>query len=58
MMKICINGVIREMTAEEIAECEKMAAEMPTPEPSLEDQVKELREAFDLLLSGETEAKS
>lgn len=58
MMKICINGIIREMTAEEIAECEKMAAEMPVPEPSLEDQVKELREALDLLLSGETEAKS
>ena len=35
-----------------------MAAEMPVPEPSLEDQVKELREALDLLLSGETEAKS
>lgn len=30
----------------------------PAPEPSLEDQVKELREALDLLLSGETEAKS
>lgn len=57
-MKICENGIVREMTAEEIAECEKMAAEMPAPEPSLEDQVKELREAFDLLLSGETEAKS
>lgn len=57
-MKICENGIVREMTAEEIAECEKMAAEIPAPEPSLEDQVKELREALDLLLSGETEAKS
>lgn len=57
-MKICENGIVREMTAEEIAEYEKMAAEIPAPEPSLEDQVKELREAFDLLLSGETEAKS
>lgn len=57
-MKICENGIVREMTAEEIAEYEKMAAEIPAPKPSLEDQVKELREAFDLLLSGETEAKS
>lgn len=30
---ININGVIREMTADEIAEMERMAAEMPKPEP-------------------------
>lgn len=57
-MKKCVNGIIREMTAEEVTEYEKTAAEMLAPEPTLEDQVKELREALDLLLSGETEAKS
>lgn len=31
--KININGVTREMTAEEIAEMERLAAEMPTPTP-------------------------
>lgn len=33
MPKININGVTREMTAEEVAEMERMMAEMPTPEP-------------------------
>lgn len=33
MPKININGVTREMTAEEIAEMKRMAAEMPMPEP-------------------------
>ena len=33
MPKININGVTREMTAAEIAEMERMAAEMPKPEP-------------------------
>ena len=33
MPKININGVTREMTAEEIAEMERLAAEMPVPEP-------------------------
>ena len=32
MPKININGVTREMTAEEIAEMERMTAEMPMPE--------------------------
>lgn len=31
--KININGVTREMTAEEIEEMERLAAEMPIPEP-------------------------
>jgi hypothetical protein len=31
--KINANGITREMTAEEIAEMERMAAEMPMPEP-------------------------
>ena len=33
MPKININGVTREMTAEEIAEMERMQAQMPEPEP-------------------------
>lgn len=38
MPKININGVTREMTAEEIAEMERMSAEMPMPEPDLTEQ--------------------
>ena len=60
-MKIYDNGIIREMTAEEIAEIEKLAPEIPTPEPTPEEriaaQVKdnaELREALEALLSGVT----
>lgn len=60
-MKICENGIIREMTAEEIAELEKLATEAPTPEPSPEDRIAalekdnaELRDALDALLTGVT----
>lgn len=44
MPKININGVTREMTAAEIAEMERMAAEMPAPEPTPEEEIKELKE--------------
>ena len=60
-MKICENGIYRDMTAEEIAELEKLAAEAPAPEPStdeciaaLEKDNAELREAMEALLSGVT----
>lgn len=33
MPKININGVTREMTAEEVAELERLAAETPAPKP-------------------------
>lgn len=33
MLKININGITREMTADEIAELEAMRAQMPQPEP-------------------------
>lgn len=33
MLKKCVNGKYTELTPEEIAEMERMAAEMPTPEP-------------------------
>lgn len=49
------------MTAEEVAELEKLAAEIPTPEPSPEERIAaleqdnaELREALEALLSGVT----
>lgn len=57
------NGVYRDMTAEEVAELEKLAAEAPAPapEPTPEDRIAalekdnaELREAMDALLSGVT----
>ena len=61
MMKICENGIIRDMTPEEVAELEKLATEMPTPEPSPEERIvalekdnDELREAIEALLSGVT----
>nr|DAT51542.1 MAG TPA: Protein of unknown function (DUF3375) [Caudoviricetes sp.] len=60
-MKKCINGIISNMTHEEIAEIEKLAAEAPTPEPSPEERIAaleqdnaELREAMEALLSGVT----
>ena len=55
MPKININGITREMTAEEIAELERMAENMPVQPNTLEEQVSELREALELLLSGVTE---
>lgn len=39
MPKININGIIREMTAEEVAELEAMQAEIPTPEPTPEQRL-------------------
>lgn len=35
--KININGITREMTPDEIAEMERIAAEMPKPEPTPEE---------------------
>ena len=60
-MRIYENGIIRDMTPEEVAEFEKLAAEAPTPEPTPEERIAaleqdnaELREAMDALLSGVT----
>ena len=60
-MKTYENGIYRDMTAEEIAELEKLAAEAPAPEPSPEERIAELekdnaelREALDALLTGAT----
>lgn len=58
-MRICENGIYRDMTAEEIAELEKLATEMPAPEPTPEERIAvlekdnaELREALETLLKG------
>lgn len=60
-MKICENGIIRDMTAEEIAELEKLSTEMPVPEPTPEERIAalekdnaELRDALEALLTGVT----
>ena len=45
-MKINVNGVTRDMTAEEIAEHERMAVEMPPPEPTPEDRMNEIEAAL------------
>lgn len=53
--RICDDGIYRDMTHEEIAAMERMAAEFPAPEPTPEERIKELEEALALLLSGVTE---
>lgn len=60
-MRICENGIYRDMTAEEVAELEKLAAEAPAPEPTPEERIAalerdnaELRDAIDALLTGVT----
>lgn len=62
MPKININGVTRDMNPEEVAETERLAEELPTPEPSAEErlaaqqkEIADLKEALELLLSGVTE---
>ena len=61
-MKIYENGIYRDMTSEEVAEFEKLAAEMPAPEPTAEERLvaleqdnSELRSAIETLISGVTE---
>ena len=58
-MKININGITREMSAEEVAAYEKVVSEMPAPEPTPEELMRQeiayLREALELILSGVTE---
>lgn len=60
-MRTCENGIYRDMTAEEVAELEKIAAEAPAPEPTAEERIAalekdntELRDALDALLAGVT----
>ena len=60
-MKIYENGIYRDMTPEEVAELEELAAEIPAPVPSPEERIAalekdnaELREAMEALLNGVT----
>ncbi len=60
-MKKYVNGEYIDMTAEEVAELEKLAAEAPAPEPTAEERIAalekdnaELRDALDALISGAT----
>lgn len=54
-MKKYVNGEYFDMTAEEIAELEQLAAEQPAPEPTAEERIAVLEEALNMLLSGVTE---
>lgn len=45
-MKKYVNGEYIEMTPEEIAEFETMAAEQPVPEPTAEERLAALEEAM------------
>ena len=42
--RIYDNGIYRDMTAEEIAELEKMQSEMPAPTPTIEERVASVEE--------------
>ena len=41
-MKICENGIIRDMSPEEIAELERQQAEVPEPVPTPGERIAEL----------------
>ena len=49
-MRICENGVIRDMTAEEIAELEKLETEMPAPEPTPDERIAALEKQNEIIL--------
>lgn len=44
--KICENGIIRDMTPEEVAEYEALAQEAPMPEPTAEERLEALEGAM------------
>lgn len=61
-MKKYINGEYIDMTPEEIAELDKLAAEVPAPKPTPEERIAALeqdnaesRAALEALISGVTE---
>lgn len=54
-MKICENGVIRDMTPEEEAEYTTMLAAQPAPEPTAEERLEALEAAMLELVMGGTE---
>lgn len=50
-MKKYINGKYIELTPEEIAELERLQAEMPEPEPTPEERLSEVEQRTDALES-------
>lgn len=46
-IKTCINGIIRDMTPEEIAALEAQATEQPEPTPTIEERVESLENTSD-----------
>lgn len=54
-MRICENGIYRDMTAEEVAEMERLAAEAPAPEPTEEERLEALEAAMLELVMGGAE---
>lgn len=42
--RICDNGIYRDMTAEELAELEKMQSEVPAPTPTIEERLESVEE--------------
>ena len=46
MPKINISGITRDMTPKEIAEMERMMAEMPKPEPTPEERMEQIEAAL------------
>ena len=43
-MRICDNGIYRDMTAEEIAAWEQSISDTPAPEPTTEERIAALEE--------------
>ena len=43
-MKIVENGIMRDMTPEEISEFERLIADAPAPEPTTEERIAALEE--------------
>ena len=59
-MKKCINGQLVDMTAEEIAELEKMQSDAPAPTPTIEERVASVEEdtkVIRAILMGEETSK-
>ena len=42
--RICIDGIYRDMSPEEIAELEKMQSEAPAPAPTIEERMASVEE--------------
>lgn len=49
-MKICENGIVRDMTPDEIAAMEAHQPDTPAHEPTIEERVSSVEETTDALL--------